>query len=98
MSYFGICTFDLKNANFEDYQTAYADLAKIGFSTTITSDQGKKVVLPTTTTAGQFNGASAIGVRDDLLERVRRAFAARGFSSEIFIFVGGDWAWGQRTT
>jgi hypothetical protein len=53
MSYFAVCTFDLKNASFDDYQNAYADLAKIGFSKYLTSSQGDKITLPTTTTAGE---------------------------------------------
>lgn len=98
MSYLVVCMFDLKNASQQDYQNAYADLAKLGFSRTITSSQGSKITLPTTTTAGEFQGTSASTVRDDLCERVQTAFRARGFTSEIFISVGGDWAWAHRTT
>lgn len=98
MSYYVVCTFDLKNANYEDYQNAYRDLASIGLSHVVTSAQGSKITLPTTTCGGEFNGASAGAVRDDLTERVRKAFAARGFRSEIFVVTAGDWAWGHRTT
>ncbi len=99
MSYFVVCTFDLKKASYDDYQNAYADLAKLGLFREITSGKkGDKVMLPTTTTAGEFNGTSAASVRDDLLERVKRAFKARGFKFEIFISVGGDWAWGHTAT
>ena len=28
MSYFVLCTFDLKDASYQDYQNAYADLEK----------------------------------------------------------------------
>lgn len=98
MSYFVVCTFDLKNANYEDYQNAYADVAKLGLYKQITSSQGKKITLPTTTTAGEFNGTSAASVRDYVCDGVENAFAARGFTSEIFVSVGGDWGWGHRTT
>ncbi len=98
MSYFAVCTFDLKNASYDDYQNAYADLAKIGFNKQVTSTQGTKIILPTTTTAGEFNGTSAAAVRDDLTERVKKAFEVRRFRSEIFVSVGGDWAWAHRTT
>jgi len=98
MSYFAVCTFDLKNASYEDYQNAYADLANIGFYKQITSQKGTKITLPTTTTAGEFNGTSAASVRDDLIERAKKAFEARRFRSEIFVSVGGDWAWAHRTT
>ncbi|MFZ2911297.1 MAG: hypothetical protein WA094_15520 [Candidatus Desulfobacillus denitrificans] len=98
MSYFVVCTFDLKNGSYDDYQNAYADLAKIGFNRQVKSAQGILITLPTTTTAGEFNGTSSGLVRDDLTERVKRAFEARRFKSEIFVSVGGDWAWGHRTT
>ena len=98
MSYFAVCTFDLKNASYDDYQNAYADLAKLGLHKQITSTQGTKITLPTTTTAGEFNGTSAGSVRDHLTVAVKKAFEARRFKSEIFVSVGGDWAWGHRTT
>ncbi len=98
MSYFSFCTFDLKDADYKDYQNAYADLAKLGLHKQITSDKGNKITLPTTTTAGEFNGTSAESVRDDLLEKVKRAFNTRGFKSEIFVSTCGDWAWGHFAT
>ncbi|MCC6589048.1 MAG: hypothetical protein IT168_20290 [Bryobacterales bacterium] len=98
MSYFAVCTFDLKNANYDDYQKAYSDLAQIGLNKQLNSSQGSTITLPTTTTAGEFNGASAASVRDDLCNRVSASFSRRGFTSEIFISVGGDWGWGHRTT
>lgn len=76
--------FDLKNASFDDYQSAYADLAQIGLSHVIASAEGRRIRLPTTTCAGELNGASASAVRDSLTERIKQSFAARGFSSEIF--------------
>jgi hypothetical protein len=98
MSYLVICTFDLKNANHQDYQNAYADLAKIGLNKIIVGSQGGRVVTPTTTTAGEFNGNSAASVCNDIRAQVKSIFAARRFSSEIFVMVGGDWAWGATTT
>lgn len=98
MSYFVVCTFDLKNASYSDYQNAYSDLAAIGLQKVVVSTGGGKVVMPTTTTAGEFTGTSAAGVRDYVLNQAKAAFAARKFSSEIFLGVGGDWAWGAATT
>ena len=98
MSYFVICTFDLKNASREDYANAYADLEKLGLSKEISGDGGKKVKLPTTITAGEFNGETASAVRDDLRSRIAKAFSARGFKSEIFLSIGTNWAWGYTTT
>ena len=98
MSYFVFCTFDLKGATSQDYQTAYADLEKIGLKKVVVSSQNSKVVIPTTAVARQFNGSSAASVRDDVLQRVKTAFTARRFSSEIFLVASGDWAWGAATT
>ncbi len=54
MSYFAVCTFDLKNANYDDYQKAYSDLAQIGLNKQLNSSQGSTITLPTTTTAGEY--------------------------------------------
>lgn len=98
MSYFVLCTFDLKNASRQDYQNAYADIEKLGLKKVVVSDKGKDVVIPTTTVVGTFNGTSAASVAKDIADRVQAAFKARSFSSEIFVTVGGDWAWSGRTT
>lgn len=98
MSYFVLCTFDLKDASRQDYQNAYADLERLGLKRVVVSDKGNDVVIPTTTVAGTFNGTSAASVSKDLADRVQAAFKARSFSSEIFVLVGGDWAWSGRTT
>jgi hypothetical protein len=98
MSYLVICTFDLKNASYSDYQNAYSDLATIGLKKVVVPDGGGKVVMPTTTTAGEFTGTSAANVRDYVRDKIKTAFVARKFSSEIFVAVGGDWGWGAATT
>ena len=98
MSYGVFCTFDLKNASSKDYQNAYADLEKLGLKKVVAGTTGD-VVIPTTSVFGSFNGSSAASVREDLRQRVKNAFQARGFDSEIFVFVGGeDWTWGSTTT
>jgi len=98
MSYFVLCTFDLKNANRQDYENAYADLEELGLKRVIVGDQGGNVVIPTTTVTGPFTGANASAVRDFVREKVKKAFAARRFVSEIFVLVGDNWAWGGATT
>lgn len=98
MAYLVFCTFDLKNATSQDYQNAYADLEKIGLKKVQKADGGGDVVIPTTSAMGTFNGSSAASVRDDIRNSVNTAFSARRFKSEIFIVVGGDWAWGAGTT
>jgi hypothetical protein len=98
MSYLVFCTFDLKNATSQNYQTAYTDLAALGLRKIQKADNGNEVVIPTTSVMGTFNGASAAAVGDDLRSKVQATFHARGFRSEIFLVVGGDWAWRAATT
>ena len=98
MSYFVVCTFDLKNATRTDYQNAYADLEEIGLHKAVVGSQGKEVVAPTTMTMGEFNGADAGSIRDDVRNQVAAAFRARGLSSEILVVVAGNWAWGASST
>ena len=98
MSYIVFCTFDLANASRLDYQNAYADLEELGLSRIVVASNGNEVVIPTTSVIGKFNGESAANVRDDLRNRVKAAFSARGFDSEIFVLAAGDWTWGAATT
>lgn len=98
MSYLVFCTFDLKNASSKDYENAYADLSGIGLRKVVKSDSGGDVVIPTTAAMGTFTGSNAATVRTDVRNAVQKAFNVRRFKSEIFIIVGGDWAWGAGTT
>ena len=98
MSYLVFCTFDLKNATGQDYQNAYADLEKIGLKKVQKNQKGNDAVIPTTAAMGFFNGQSASDVCTDVRDKVKRAFTARKFKSEIFLVTGGDWAWVAGTT
>lgn len=98
MAYLVFCTFDLKQGTASDYENAYADLASIGLSRVHKSDQGSDVVIPTTAAMGFFNGTGAVSIRTNICDRIEQAFRARRLKSEIFVVVGGDWAWGARTT
>lgn len=96
MSYFVVVTFDIANGQREDYEAIYKDFAALGLSPTLRSDQGKTVKLPTTTTAGEFNGQSANSIRDSLCNQTQQCFARRHLHGEIFVSVGGDRSWGHR--
>jgi hypothetical protein len=97
MSYGAFCTFDLKNGSAQDYKNAYSDLEKIGLKRVVVGNNND-IVIPTTSVFGEFNGGSASSVRDTVRQKVKDAFQKRGFKSEIFVFVGGDWTWGSTTT
>jgi hypothetical protein len=98
MSYLVFCTFDLQNANQQDYTNAYNDLEKIGLEKIVAGNKGNDVVIPTTSVMGEFNGDTASSVRNEIRNQIKEAFTSRGFDSEIFIIVGGDWAWAAATT
>lgn len=98
MSYLVFVTFDLKGASGQDYQNAYADLEKIGLKKVHKNTKGGNDVIPTTAAMGFFDGSSASKVCEDLRDKVRAAFTARKFKSEIFVVTGGDWAWVASTT
>lgn len=99
MSYAVLCTFDLKGATSADYQDAYADLERLGLYRVQDNNSGGKTVIPTTTVLGSYNGANAAAIRDDVRDKIKAAFVARRFRSEIFVVVGGtDWTWGGITS
>lgn len=98
MSYQVLCTFDLKNASSVEYQAAYNDLEKLGLRRVV-QGQKSKVVIPTTTVIGNYNGTTAAAVRDHVRDQVTAAFKARFLRAEIFVTVGGqDHTWGATTT
>ena len=98
MSYLVFCTFDLKNASSKDYETAYSELKGLGLQKVQKADSGTNVVIPTTSVMGTVDGTSVGSVRDDICNKIQARFKARGFKTEIFVIVGGNWAWGGRTT
>jgi hypothetical protein len=46
-------SFDLKNADSDDYEYMYSELSKIGLKDKIIGDSGKEIKLPTTTVAAK---------------------------------------------
>lgn len=98
MSYLVFCTFDLKGASSQDYQNAYADLAAIGLSKVHKNGQGGSDVIPTTAAMGFFDSPTASKACTDVRNSVQAAFRARGFKSELFFVVGGQWSWIAATT
>lgn len=96
MSYFVVVTFDIANGRFEDYEAIYRDFAALGLSRTLKSGQGNTTKLPTTTTAGEFNGQGPGVVRDHVCDQTQQCFRRRSLRGEVFVSVGGDWAWGHR--
>lgn len=96
MSYMVTVSFDLKNAQTEDYARVYDAFKPLGLYKQIKADNGVAVQLPASTCAGFFNGTSAIAVRDDLATRLQTTVEQLGISGEVFVAIGGDWSWAYR--
>lgn len=95
MSYLAVLTFDLHNADSEDYACADRQLAEVGLSKRLTADAGGVVQLPYNTYVGSFTGVSAGNVRDYVRERAKQALMACKLRGRLFVMAGGDWAWGS---
>jgi hypothetical protein len=78
MSYLAVCTFDLKNADYDDYKSAYAALEQIGLKKAVVSSNNKTIVAPTTMTLGEFNGANTGSIPDWVRDQVKSAFDRLG--------------------
>lgn len=98
MNYLVYCTFDLKNASSRDYDDAYLDLKSIGLTRVVVASKGEQVIIPTTSVLGTFNSTSAVDASEYVREKIKAAFASRGFRSEIFVIGASDWAWTGSTT
>lgn len=98
MSYLVTVSFDIENASAEQYNQVEEKLSEIGFSNEIIGNSNKEVKLPNNTFAGEFDGANASKVRDDLSDMIRGIFSSLELKAKIFVHVGGNWAWGSRNT
>lgn len=96
MSRIVIVTFDLKAGSGDDYNKVYDEFKKIGLSKELISDNGIKVNLPTTTTAGEFTGTNSSSISEEILKKCEAIFKKIGVNGEIFVMVGDDWSWRRR--
>lgn len=93
MNHIVLCTFDLRNANRDDFSYAYAELARIGLIRVHKTGNGRHVVIPSTAVMGQFRGATSETVVRHVEEKVKVAFSNQKFQAEFFIVAGAEWAW-----
>lgn len=98
MKYLIYLTFDLKGATAQQYQTAYAELEKLGLSRVQKNTHGGQDVIPTTSAMGFFSGESSAQLCETIRDQVIAAFKARGFKSELFFVTGDNWAWAASAT
>ena len=96
MSYLVSVSFDIKDGKAEDYATVYAALEKVGLTRTPTSEDGRKINLPTTMVLGEFEATDNVSARLGIAAKCRKAFRDNKLKGEIFVAVGKDWAWLRR--
>ncbi len=75
------------------YEKTKRVLNEMGLYGSLAAKDKTLAVLPRNTFAGQFEGENASTIRADLGARVAAAFKANGIAANIFISVGGTWAW-----
>ncbi len=91
--YLAVLTFDLHNAEAEDYECVERQLAAIGLRKQLQGSNGSQD-LPYNTYAGTFNGTDATQVWSALLPSVKAALARCGVHGRLFLTVAANYAWG----
>jgi hypothetical protein len=88
MSYAVIVSLDIENSKPEDYDCVEERLEKIGLSRKVEGE--KKHVLPSTTFYGKFEGNDAKSIREEVCEKVVKAFERCDASGKVFILAAGE--------
>jgi hypothetical protein len=100
MSLLAIVTFDLHGAVPSEYPRVNRKLANLGLEKRLCRKGAETpTVLPANTFARRYATKckkDAPAVRNDLCENVRGAIASLGLRGNVFVAVGGPWAWGTR--
>lgn len=97
MSLLAILTFDLNDADSEDYDRVDGKLSKLGFQRHLTGSDGSQLELPYNTYAGQFTGADSSSVRDSLRNSAKQVFSTCGVHGRQFVVVCSGYACGTGT-
>jgi hypothetical protein len=95
MSYFVTISCQINNPNPVMQQQISQKLQGLGFSNVVKGRIGLST-LPPNTYAGEFNGESAVKIRDDLNERATNALKEAGAKGSIFMLVSQNWTWAIR--
>jgi len=95
MSFLVVVTYDLHQADSDDYQCVKECLKKIGLLDTTANIRGdEENKLPNTTAAGQFDGVDIKTVKEDIRSKVLACMKKCGVKGKFFITVSDDWTWG----
>lgn len=88
-------TFDLINANTQDYFNVRNELVKVSLKDWTFSDDGRFVDLPQNTFLAKYIGDSPMKIRDAVANNIKIIFERCEVKGKIFVSVGTGWAWGQ---
>ena len=98
MSWLVVLTYELYNAEIQDYELVNSNLVKIGLINEIISSGGAKSQLPARTFAGQFS-KDANNTSQDIVnyieEKASSILSDLGLQGKIFVSVGDNWSWGE---
>ncbi|WP_425803151.1 hypothetical protein ACHOLT_17265 [Desulfitobacterium sp. Sab5] len=98
MSYFVTLTFDLSDAEADDYENVKSELTKNGLYDTATGNSGKQIELPFNTYCGQFEESNntSESLRNYFTDKESQVFNTCKVKGNLFVSVGNGWSWGQR--
>jgi hypothetical protein len=101
MSFGVTVTFDIHNSEDADYDEITKLLESIKLYKSVKSDKNKIIDLPNNTYFGEFDSSQIKSTGDlsgSIVNWIKKEFDRMDLRSNIFVAVGGDWAWGSRTT
>lgn len=91
--FYAVCTFDLKDGETADYESAYAALEELGLTRFVERASGEEETLPASTVAGVVHGLDLSAVKYALQENIKRKFKADGIQARVYLHVTpqGEW-------
>lgn len=98
MSWLVILTYELYNAEIQDYELVNNSLIELGLINEIISSGGAKTLLPARTFATQFS-KDANNTSQDIVNYIEDKVSAilndLGLEGKVFVSVGDNWSWGE---
>ncbi|MGD8778592.1 MAG: hypothetical protein PVH88_06470 [Ignavibacteria bacterium] len=98
MSWLVVLTYELYNAEIQDYELVNKNLVKIGLINEIVSPGGVKSQLPLRTFAAQFSkdiNNTSQDIVDYIEEKALTVLREYNLEGKIFVSVGDNWSWSE---
>ena len=90
MSYQVVVTFDLVDANSDDYACVREELSSMGLYNFVINSQDETKDLPRNTFTGDLNGSGVDEIKDSVRSRLKDAFGRCGVRGPMWVAVGGE--------